>query len=162
MPRLESVKVLVSIMMSFSFVEQRETIEVEAHLQGTAHGLIYMRLPAEDRQKYGEEDKVGRLVESVRGTQRCFLSSVTVVFFCVASLKTLARTMSGARDMRCDGYGAARRRRDRRLRSWWRHEQQSTKAAVTTALHHSRDVELRCASVATQTTDFFAMNISDN
>ena len=71
---------------------------------------------------------------------RCFLSSVTVVFFHDASLKTLADTMSGARNIRCDGYGAARRRRDRRLRSWWRHEQQSIKAAVTTALHHSRDV----------------------
>ena len=82
-------------------------------------------------------------------------------FFHDASLKTLADTTSGARDIRCDGHGAARRRRDRRLRSWWRHEQQSIKAAVTTALHHSRDVGPRCASVATQTTDFFAMNISD-
>ena len=75
--------------------------------------------------------------------------------------KTPAGTMSGARDMRSEGCGAARRRRDRRLRSWWRHEQQSIMAAVTTAWHRSRDGGPRCASVATQTTDFFAMNISD-
>ena len=39
-----------------------------AHFQGTAQRLIYIRLPAEDRQKYGE-DKVGRLVKSMYGTQ---------------------------------------------------------------------------------------------
>ena len=39
-----------------------------AHFQGTAQRLIYIRVPAEDRQKYGE-DKVGRLVKSMYGTQ---------------------------------------------------------------------------------------------
>ena len=39
-----------------------------AHFQGTAQRLIYIRLPAEDRQKYGE-DKVGRLVKSTYRTQ---------------------------------------------------------------------------------------------
>ena len=92
---------------------------------------------------------------------RCFLKRDCCFFFHDASLKTLADTMSGARNIRCDGYGAARRRCDTRLRSWWPHEQQSIKAAVTTALHPSRDVGPRCASVTTQTTDFFAMNISD-
>ena len=38
-----------------------------AHFQGTAQRLIY-KLTAEDRQKYGE-DKVGRLVKSMYGTQ---------------------------------------------------------------------------------------------
>ena len=39
-----------------------------AHFQGTAQRLIYIKLPAEDRLKYGE-DKVGRLIESMYGTQ---------------------------------------------------------------------------------------------
>ena len=39
-----------------------------AHFQGTAQRLIYIRLPADDRQKYGE-DKVGRLIKSMYGTQ---------------------------------------------------------------------------------------------
>ena len=39
-----------------------------AHFQGTAQRLIYIRLPEEDRQKYGE-DKVGRLFKSMHGTQ---------------------------------------------------------------------------------------------
>ena len=39
-----------------------------AHFQGTAQRLIYIRLPARDRQKYGE-DKVGRLIKSMYGTQ---------------------------------------------------------------------------------------------
>ena len=38
------------------------------HFKGIAQRLIYIRLPAEDRQKYGE-DKVGRLVKSMYGTQ---------------------------------------------------------------------------------------------
>ena len=39
-----------------------------AHFQGTAQRLIYIKLPAEDRQKYGG-DNVGRLVKSMYGTQ---------------------------------------------------------------------------------------------
>ena len=39
-----------------------------AHFQGKAQRLIYINLPAEDRQKYGE-DKVGRWVKSMYGTQ---------------------------------------------------------------------------------------------
>ena len=39
-----------------------------AHFQGTARRLMYIKLPAEDRQKHGE-DKVGRLVKSMYGTQ---------------------------------------------------------------------------------------------
>ena len=44
------------------------TTWAEAHFQGTAQRLIYIRLAAEDRQKYGE-DKVGRLIKSMYGTQ---------------------------------------------------------------------------------------------
>ena len=56
------------------FVEQKETIEVETlrHQQSTfprtSQETFYIRLPAEDRQKYGE-DKVGRLIKSMYGTQ---------------------------------------------------------------------------------------------
>ena len=39
-----------------------------AHFQGTVQRLVYVRLPAEDRQKYGE-DNVAKLVESLHGTQ---------------------------------------------------------------------------------------------
>ena len=39
-----------------------------AHFQGTAQRLTYIKLPAEDRQEYGE-DKVGRLVKSMYGAQ---------------------------------------------------------------------------------------------
>ena len=64
-PLFEAVKVLLSIMMSVSeFITQRD----RAHFQGTAQRLIYIKLPAQDRQKYGE-DKVGRLVKSMYGTQ---------------------------------------------------------------------------------------------
>ena len=59
MPPLEAVKVLVSVMM---------LVRCRAHFQETAQRFIYIRLPAEDRQKYGE-DKVGRLVKSMYGTQ---------------------------------------------------------------------------------------------
>ena len=37
-----------------------------AHVQGTAQRLFYIRLPAEDGQKHGE-DKFGRLVKSIYG-----------------------------------------------------------------------------------------------
>ena len=67
-------KVLVLIMMSVSLSNKRKTIEVETprHQQSTfprtAQRLIYIRLPAEDRQKY-DEDQFGRLIKSMHGTQ---------------------------------------------------------------------------------------------
>ena len=66
MPHLESVKASVSIMIS---VEQSNTGNPlklrhhhisRAHFQGTAQRLIYVKLPAEDCQKHGE-DKVGKI-----------------------------------------------------------------------------------------------------
>ena len=39
-----------------------------AHFQGTAQRLIYIRLPAEERQEY-DEDKVGRIIKSMYVTQ---------------------------------------------------------------------------------------------
>ena len=74
MPPLEAVKVLVSIMMSVSVSNKGKPLKLRhydisrAHFQGTAQRLIDTKLPAEDRQKYGE-DKVGRLVKSMYGTQ---------------------------------------------------------------------------------------------
>ena len=73
MPLLEAVKVFVSIMMSVSLSNKRKPLKLRhydisrAHFQGTAQSLIYIRLPAEDRHRYGE-DKVGRLVKSMYGT----------------------------------------------------------------------------------------------
>ena len=55
-------------------VKQRKTTEIEtydisrAHFEGTTQRLIYAKLPAEDRQKYGE-DKVDKLIKSMYGTQ---------------------------------------------------------------------------------------------
>ena len=74
MPLLEAVKVLVSIMMSVSLSNTGKPLKLRqyeisrAHFQGTALRLIYIKLPEEDRQKYGE-DRVGRLVRSMHGTQ---------------------------------------------------------------------------------------------
>ena len=74
MPPLKAVKVLVSFMMSVSLSNFWETIKLRhydisrAHFQRTARRLIYIKLPATDRQKHGE-DKVGRLVKSMYGTQ---------------------------------------------------------------------------------------------
>ena len=74
MPPLEAVKVLVSIMMSVSLSNKGKPLKLRhhdisrAHFQGTAQRLIYIKLPAEDRQKHGE-DKVGRLIKSMYGTQ---------------------------------------------------------------------------------------------
>ena len=71
---LEAVKVLVSIMMSVSLSNKGKPLKLRhydisrAHFQGTAHRLIYIRFPAENRQKDGE-DKVGRLVKSMYGSQ---------------------------------------------------------------------------------------------
>ena len=64
-PPLEAVKVLVSIMLSVTVSNKGKPLKLRhydisrAHLQGTAQRLIYIKLPAEDRQKYGE-GKVGR------------------------------------------------------------------------------------------------------
>ena len=74
MPPLEAVKVLVLIMMSVSLTSKGKPLKLRhhdisrAHFQGTDQRLIYIRLPAEDRQKHGE-DKVGRLIKSMYGTQ---------------------------------------------------------------------------------------------
>ena len=75
MPPLEAVKVLVSIMVSVSLSNRGKPLKLRhcdisrAHFQRTAQRLILIKLPpAEDRQKYGE-DKVGRLVKSMYGTQ---------------------------------------------------------------------------------------------
>ena len=65
---------LVSIMMSVSWSNKGKPLKLRhydisrAHFQETALRFIYIRLPAEDRQKYGE-DKVGRKVKSMYGTQ---------------------------------------------------------------------------------------------
>ena len=70
MPPLEAVKVLVSIMMSVSWSNKGKPMKFRhyhisrAHFQGTAQRLIYIKLPAADRQKYGD-DKVGRVVKSI-------------------------------------------------------------------------------------------------
>ena len=74
MPPLEAVKVVASIMMSVSLSNKGKPLKLRhhdisgAHFQGTAQRVIHIKLPAEDLQKYGE-DKVGRLVKSVYGTQ---------------------------------------------------------------------------------------------
>ena len=74
MPPLEMVKVFVSIMMSVSLSNKRKPLKLRhygisrAHFQGTAQRLIYIKLPAKDRQKYGENN-VGRLINSMYGTQ---------------------------------------------------------------------------------------------
>ena len=74
MPPLEAVKMLVSIMMSVSMSNKGNPLKLRhydisrAHFQGTAQRLIYITLPAKDRQKYGE-DKVGRLIKSMYGSQ---------------------------------------------------------------------------------------------
>ena len=74
MPPLEAVKVLVSIMMSVGLSNKGKPLKLRHHdinraqFQGTAQRLFYIRLPAEDGQKHGE-DKVGTLVKSMYGTQ---------------------------------------------------------------------------------------------
>ena len=74
MPPLEAVKVLFSIMMSMSLSNKGKPLKLRhydisrAHFQGTAQRLICIKLTAEGRQKYGE-DKVGRLIKSMYGTQ---------------------------------------------------------------------------------------------
>ena len=74
MPPLEAVKVLVSIMMSVSWLRKGKPLKLRHHdiiraqLQRTAQRLIYVHLRAEDRQKYGE-DKAGKLTKSLYGTQ---------------------------------------------------------------------------------------------
>ena len=59
MPPLEVVSVLVSIMF-VSWSSKGKPLKLRYHdirrasFHGTAQGLTYIRLPAEDRQKYGE------------------------------------------------------------------------------------------------------------
>ena len=74
MPPLEAEKVLVSLMMSMSWSSKGKPLKLghydisRAHFQRTALTLTYIKLPAEDRQKHGE-DRVGRLIKSMYGTQ---------------------------------------------------------------------------------------------
>ena len=74
MPPFEIVKALVSIMMSLSLSNKGKPLKLRhhdisrAHFQKTAQRLIYIKLPAEDRHKYGE-DKYGKLVKNMYGTQ---------------------------------------------------------------------------------------------
>ena len=74
MPLLEVVKVLVSIMMSVSLSNRGKPLKLRhydisrAHFQDTAQRLTYIKLPTEERQKYGE-DNVGRLGKGMYGTQ---------------------------------------------------------------------------------------------
>ena len=74
MPPLEAAKVLVSIMMSVSVSNKGKPLKLRhhdisiAHFQGKAQRLVHIKLPAEDRQMYGE-DKAGRLINSMYGTQ---------------------------------------------------------------------------------------------
>ena len=75
MPALEVVKVLVSITMSVGWsingkpLKKRDHDISSAHFHGTARRLIYVRLPAEDRQNHSE-DKVGRLIKSMYGLKK--------------------------------------------------------------------------------------------
>ena len=74
MPPVEVEKVLVSIMMPVSLSNKRKPLKLRhddisrAHFQVTAQRLIYIKLPAEDCQKYDEE-KIDRLIKSMYGTQ---------------------------------------------------------------------------------------------
>ena len=67
-------KGLVSIMMSVSLSNKGKSLKLRYHdisrayFQGTMERLIYIRLPARDRLKC-HEDKVGRWVKSMYGTQ---------------------------------------------------------------------------------------------
>ena len=67
-------RVLVSSMMLVHLSNKGKSLKLghydisRAYFQGTTERLIYIRLPAEDRQKY-DEDKVGRLDKSMYGTQ---------------------------------------------------------------------------------------------
>ena len=50
-----------------------------AHFQGTAQRFIYIKLPAEDRLKYGE-DMVGRLIRSMYGIQDAPTSGKSIMW----------------------------------------------------------------------------------
>ena len=73
-PPFEAVQVLVSFMMSVGRSSKAKPLKLRlhdvsrGHLQGTAQTVIYVHLPAEDRQKYGE-DTVGNLIKSMCRTQ---------------------------------------------------------------------------------------------
>ena len=74
MPPFEAVKLHVLIMMSVSLSNKGKPLKLKhydisrAHFQGTSQRLICITPLAEDQQKYGE-DKVGRSVKSMYGTQ---------------------------------------------------------------------------------------------
>ena len=74
MPPLESVKALVSIMMSAGWSNEGKPLKLKhcdtsrAPFLGTARRLIYVKLSAEYCQKHGE-DKIGKFVKSMYGTQ---------------------------------------------------------------------------------------------
>ena len=75
MPPLESVKVLVSIMMSVGWSSKCNPFEVDtmrpqqsAFPKNSPETQMCVRLPAESRQKHGE-GKVGRLIKSMHGIQ---------------------------------------------------------------------------------------------
>ena len=61
MPPLEAVNVLVLIMMSVSWSNKGKPLKLR---QYDPRDSFYIRLPAEDRQKYGE-DRDGTLVKSM-------------------------------------------------------------------------------------------------
>ena len=67
-------KVHVSIMMSVSLSNREKSLKLRHHdissayFRGAMERLFFIRLPAEDRQKY-DEDEVGRWVKSMYGTQ---------------------------------------------------------------------------------------------
>ncbi|CAK0815838.1 unnamed protein product, partial [Prorocentrum cordatum] len=74
MPPLEAVKILMSKMMTGGVSKSGKRLKLRhydisrAHFMGKAQRLVYIRLPAEDRQRYGEK-MLGRLVKSMYGTQ---------------------------------------------------------------------------------------------
>ena len=76
MPPSQAVRVLVSIMMSVSLSNKGKPLKLRhydisrARFQRTAQRLKNVRIPAEDRLKYGE-DKVGQVDrEHVRNSRR--------------------------------------------------------------------------------------------
>ena len=71
MPPLQAVKVLVSIMMSVSLSNKGKPLKLRHYdniSKEQPRESFTSKLPGEDRQKYGE-DKVGRLIKSMYGTQ---------------------------------------------------------------------------------------------
>ena len=77
MPPFEAVKVFVSIMMSVSLSNKGKPLKLRhydisrAHFQGTVQKLIYIKLPAEDRQKLWRRQSGQTGQQHVRNS-RCF------------------------------------------------------------------------------------------